>query len=66
MQEVAVNVVTHGFDGEPGPDDRIDLVGSITDDALACRGDRPGQGISTGRVLGAEAPTSPKSTATGS
>lgn len=34
VQELAVNIVTHGYDGEAGPDDHITLVGTIVDGAV--------------------------------
>lgn len=34
VQELAVNIVTHGFDDAAGPDDRIDLTGSTVDGAV--------------------------------
>ena len=34
VQELAVNIVTHGFDDAAGPDDHLELVGTIVDGAM--------------------------------
>ena len=34
VQELAVNIVTHGYDDAAGPDDRIVLAGTIDDGAM--------------------------------
>ena len=35
VQELAVNIVTHGYDDEPGPDEHIELTGTVADGAMS-------------------------------